>query len=59
MQNRHVMENGGAIHITVAEWITPSGDSIGEDGIAVDIESSDDPETEDVDEALQRAIEAL
>ena len=52
------MDNGGAIHVTVAEWLTPSGDPIGKEGIAVDIEISDDPETE-ADEVVQRAVAEL
>lgn len=57
VQDRRELPNGGAMHITIAKWIMPDGQSIHE-GIDVDVEVEDDPETE-ADEVLQRAIELI
>ncbi len=58
VQDRHELSNGGGLHVTIARWLLPSGDWINEDGIPVELEVKDDPETEQ-DEVLQRAIEEL
>lgn len=57
VQDRRELPNGGAMHITIAKWIMPSGITI-EEGIEVDVEVENDLETEE-DEQLQRAIELL
>ncbi|MEX0895936.1 MAG: S41 family peptidase [Patescibacteria group bacterium] len=57
VQDRRELPNGGAMHITIAKWIMPSGVSI-EEGITVDEEVENDPETEE-DEQLLRAIELI
>jgi carboxyl-terminal processing protease len=56
VQDRRELSNGGGVHITVSRWMLPGGDWIHDEGIPVDIEVVDDPESE-LDEALLRAIE--
>lgn len=58
VQDRIILSNGGALHVTIARWLLPAGDWIQDEGIPVDIEVEDDPETEQ-DEVLLRAIEEL
>lgn len=58
VQDRHPLSNEGAVHITVARWLLPGGSWIHEEGIPVDIEVDDDPETEQ-DEVLERAVGVL
>ena len=50
---------GAGLHVTIAKWLLPSGDWIHEKGITPEIEALDNAETMDVDEALQKAMEAL
>lgn len=58
VQDRRELSNGGGLHVTVARWMLPGGDWIHEEGIPVDVEVKDDPETE-ADEQLLRAIEII
>ncbi|MBP9820238.1 S41 family peptidase [Candidatus Woesebacteria bacterium] len=58
VQDRRELSNGGGIHVTVAQWMLPKGEWIHETGIPVDVEVSDDRETE-ADEQLLKAIEVL
>lgn len=58
VQDRRELNNGGGVHITVARWMLPKGDWIHHEGIPVDIEVKDDPETPE-DEVLIRAIQEL
>lgn len=58
VQDRRELSNGGGLHVTIARWLLPKGDWIHEEGIPVDVEVKDDPETE-IDEQLQKAIEIL
>jgi carboxyl-terminal processing protease len=54
--------NGGSLKVTVAEWITPSGDSINEVGVIPDIEITDPTDEEKlnkIDRQLDRAVEAV
>ena len=55
VQDRRELSNGGGLHVTVARWLLPNGDWIQDEGIPVNIEVKDDPETE-ADEVLQRAL---
>lgn len=59
VQDRIELSNQGGVHITIAQWLTPKGTWIHEEGINVDIESEDNPETADVDEALATAASQL
>ncbi len=59
VQDRRELENGGGLHVTIARWLLPEGSSIQDEGLPVDVEAEDDVETEDVDEALNVAIEEL
>jgi carboxyl-terminal processing protease len=56
VQDRRELSNGGGLHVTVGRWLTPAGNWINDDGLAVDIEVEQDYETEE-DEVLQRAAE--
>lgn len=58
VQDRRELRNGGALHVTIARWVLPSGDWIHETGIDVSVESKDNLDTPE-DEALFAAIEAL
>lgn len=58
VQDRRDLANGGAVHVTIAKWIMPDGEWIHHEGIPVDVEVSDDPETEE-DEMLIKAVESL
>lgn len=49
------LDDGAVLKLTIAEWLTPSGQSLAEDGLRPDIAvPSDDPDAQ-----LRRAIEAL
>lgn len=58
VQDRRELSNGGGLHVTIARWLLPAGDWIHEEGIPVDVEVKDDPETEE-DEQLLKAIEVI
>jgi carboxyl-terminal processing protease len=51
--------DGSSFRYTVAEWLTPNGHSIQDNGITPDIEAEDFPETEFLDEAYERAVDEL
>ncbi|OGJ22529.1 MAG: hypothetical protein A2804_02885 [Candidatus Pacebacteria bacterium RIFCSPHIGHO2_01_FULL_46_10] len=53
------LPDGAGLHITVAKWLLPSGAWIHEKGIAPDVQVIDNPDTKDVDEALQKALDTL
>lgn len=59
VQDRTELSNGGGMHITVGRWLLPKGSWIHDEGLEVDVEVKDDPETPDVDEMLNKAIEEL
>ncbi|HID86520.1 MAG TPA: S41 family peptidase [Anaerolineae bacterium] len=61
VQHVHQLSDGSTLHVTVAQWLTPSRQQISDEGIAPDIEV---PLTEEDIEAgrdpqLQRAVEVL
>ncbi|GIK83479.1 MAG: peptidase S41 [Patescibacteria group bacterium] len=58
VQDRRELSNGAGIHITVARWMLPGGDWIHDEGIPVNVEVEDNPETE-ADEQLLKAIEII
>ena len=56
VQDRRELSNGGGLHVTVGQWLTPSGNWIQDSGLPVDIEVSQDYNTE-ADEVLDRAAQ--
>src|SRR5688572_10611517 len=52
------LDEGGALSLTVGEYLTASGESLAEDGIEPDVQVGDRRAT-DSDEALNRALEVL
>lgn len=58
IQEAQDLINGAGLHVTIARWLLPSGDSIDKSGIEPQTEIKDDPETEK-DEQLGKAIEVL
>lgn len=58
VQDAQDLPDGSGLNVTIARWLLPSGQSIQDSGLPVDIEVIDDPQTE-ADEALDRAFEAL
>lgn len=58
VQDRRELSSGGGLHVTVAKWILPGGEWIHHEGIPVDVEVSDNLETEE-DEVLLKAIEEI
>ena len=57
VQTLYSLREGGGIKLTTAEYLTPSGSSVG-DGIEPDIESRDDPDTA-IDEVIQLATNLI
>jgi len=53
------LPDGAGLHVTIARWLLPSGNWIHEKGLSPDVQVADDPNTTDVDEALQKAVEVL
>jgi carboxyl-terminal processing protease len=58
VQDRRQLPGGAGLHITIAKWLLPNGDSIPEEGLTVDHEATDDPNT-DQDEVVITAIDVL
>lgn len=58
VQEVEELKNGAGLHITIAEWLLPSGKNIHGDGLQADVEVKDDSATE-ADEQLLKAIEVL
>jgi carboxyl-terminal processing protease len=52
------LDEGGALSLTVGEYLTASGESLADDGIEPDVRV-DDRRATDSDEALNRALEVL
>jgi carboxyl-terminal processing protease len=52
------VDGQAGLHITVAKWLTPSGNWLDQKGLEPDFEVKDDPKT-NVDEQLQKALEFL
>ena len=55
VQSIHPLGNGGALRLTTAHYITPSGADISLRGVTPDLDAVDDPGTH-ADEALQAAL---
>lgn len=58
IQDRRELSNGGGLHVTIGRWLMPKGEWIHEEGLAVDVEVENNPDTE-ADEVLQKGIEEL
>jgi carboxyl-terminal processing protease len=58
VQTAFEMGSGDGMKLTTALYYTPSGRTV-ESGILPDVEAVDDPETEDIDEALDVALDLL
>jgi len=58
VQDRRELSNGGGIHITIGRWLMPKGEWIHHEGIPVDVEVKDNPDTQE-DEVLLKGIESL
>ncbi|MBD3238447.1 MAG: PDZ domain-containing protein [Candidatus Moranbacteria bacterium] len=58
VQELEPLESGGSIKVTVANWLTPDGVNLNEDGLTVDIEvKADSKEPEQEQEAQEEDIE--
>ena len=53
------LETGGALDLTIGQYLTADGTSLAGRGIPPDVRAEDDPKTEDDDEAFDRAAEVL
>jgi carboxyl-terminal processing protease len=55
------LSNGGALYVTIAEWLTPSGKLINKVGIIPDIEviPTDEQIDQRLDPQLMRAVDLL
>jgi carboxyl-terminal processing protease len=61
VQEFETFDDGSALKLTVAEWLTPNGKNINESGITPDIEVIEDFEKEKVGEdvMIDRALQIL
>ncbi|MFZ5365134.1 MAG: S41 family peptidase [Patescibacteria group bacterium] len=61
VQNLQTLSDGSSIKITIAKWLTPSGTSISDEGVApdVEVEYTADDAAKDIDPQLQKALEIL
>jgi carboxyl-terminal processing protease len=51
------MGQGAGLHVTTAKWLLPKGDWVNQtEGITPEVEIVNDPETEDIDEQLEKAV---
>ncbi len=50
---------GGALDLTVGQYLTADGTSIAGEGIKPEVRVADDPRTEGSDEALDQALQVL
>lgn len=59
IQELYTLNDGSGLKITIKEYFTPNKNKINKVGITPNHDISDDKETEDIDEQLQKAIELL
>lgn len=59
VQDAQTLPDGSGLNITIAKWLLPSGTSINDTGLSVDVTATDSAETADQDEALDAAFNAL
>ena len=50
------LSNGGAVKVTIAEYLTPQGRDINKKGITPDVVAASTPSTPNVDQVLQEAL---
>jgi carboxyl-terminal processing protease len=53
------LDEGGALDLTIGQYLTADGESILGEGVKPDVRADDDPRTDGADEALDRALEVL
>lgn len=53
------LEEGGALDLTIGQYLTADGSSIAGEGVKPEVRTEDDPETPSEDEALERALTVL
>ncbi|MET0822829.1 MAG: S41 family peptidase, partial [Solirubrobacterales bacterium] len=53
------LPDGGALDLTIGEYLTADGSSILGEGVQPDVRVADDPDTEGADEGLDRGLEVL
>lgn len=53
------LEEGGALDLTIGQYLTADGSSIAGEGVKPEIRTEDDPDTPSEDEALERALTVL
>ena len=53
------LPDGGALDLTIGEYLTADGSSILGEGVQPDVRVADDPDTERRDEGLDRGLEVL
>ncbi|MCR4840814.1 MAG: S41 family peptidase [Lachnospiraceae bacterium] len=59
VQSIFTMTDGSAVKLTTSYYFSPNGRNIHGSGFEPDIEATDDPETEDVDEVIEAAKDYL
>lgn len=58
IQEAQDLAGGSGLHVTTAQWLMPSGESVDKEGLVPDFQLKDNPETES-DEQLAKAEEVL
>ena len=53
------LEAGGAVDLTIGQYLTADGTSILGEGVKPDVRAEDDPKTEDADEGLDAALDVV
>ena len=53
------LDEGGALDLTIGQYLTADGSSIAGEGVKPEVRTEDDPETPSEDEALKRALTVL
>jgi carboxyl-terminal processing protease len=59
VQSIEPLSNLGALKVTTAVYLTPKGRDINATGVSPDIVAPDDPETEDVDETVEKVLDLI
>jgi carboxyl-terminal processing protease len=59
VQSIEPLSNGGAVKVTTAIYLTPKDRDINKKGIVPDVVAPDDPNTANVDETVQKALDLI